>query len=538
MMKQLFLLIVIGFILSACGAGTQNKEEQIDIGLNDALIEEDQEKGRWGKNDVNEIPPEISGEPETAVEVGHYYYFKASARDADSGSLRFQIRNKPDWMSFNRRKGVLQGTPSSASVGNYDNIEISVSDGEFTAALPRFSIAVYVNPPPSDTGSAPEPEPYPDPDEPAQESPDPLTISGTPASSVNEGVSYRFQPQVSNATAAVEFAVQGLPSWANLDRGTGLISGTPSYNDAGVYQNIILAVTDGTNSDSLPAFSIEVLNTNQPPRIQTQYFETREDNAIVDTVVGYDADGDALRLSGVGNASHGSVRIADAAARQFVYYPAPDYHGDDSFSVTISDAHGASVSGQVNVNVISVNDVPVANADSMVVTEGGSASLDVTVNDEGLGDGSLGVEIISAPMHGDVVLQDNGELIYQSGSGGMGDQEPLNGAVASDEFVYRITDRDAESSSAMVSVTIEPGCTVSCSATAHLSWDASPSPDIRGYYVYYGKDSRNYSESLWVGAVTQFDFEVENAGTHYFAVVAENLVGVQSALSEEAWIRF
>ena len=112
---------------------------------------------------------------------------------------------------------------------------ISVSDGTLTTSLPAFAIAVSApaNPPP--------------------------TISGTPATSANAGTAYSFTPTASDPNGnALTFSIQNPPSWASFNTQSGNLSGTPTSGDAGTYSNIIISVSDGTSSASLPAFSIIV----------------------------------------------------------------------------------------------------------------------------------------------------------------------------------------------------------------------------------------------------------------------------------------
>ena len=115
-------------------------------------------------------------------------------------------------------------------------ISISVSDGTDTTSLASFSITVNT----TETNSAP-------------------TISGTPATSINEGNLYSFVPTANDADGdTLTFSISGQPVWASFDTSTGQLSGTPSAADVGVYSNIVISVSDGTDSASLPAFSITV----------------------------------------------------------------------------------------------------------------------------------------------------------------------------------------------------------------------------------------------------------------------------------------
>ena len=86
--------------------------------------------------------PTISGHASTAVNAGAAYAFTPTAADGNENTLTFSIRNAPAWANFNTASGGLSGTPTAADVGTYANIQISVSDGKASTALPAFAIAV------------------------------------------------------------------------------------------------------------------------------------------------------------------------------------------------------------------------------------------------------------------------------------------------------------------------------------------------------------------------------------------------------------
>jgi hypothetical protein len=76
---------------------------------------------------------------------------------------------------------------------------------------------------------------------------------------VTAGTSYGFTPTASDADGdSLTFSVQNRPSWASFSTSTGRLSGSPTASDAGTYSNIVIAVSDGTDSASLAAFSITV----------------------------------------------------------------------------------------------------------------------------------------------------------------------------------------------------------------------------------------------------------------------------------------
>jgi len=180
--------------------------------------------------------PVISGSPATSVNEGAVYEFTPSASDADGDALVFDIANPPSWASFDTATGRLSGTPASDDAGTYENIVISVSDGQDSSSLSAFVITVQA----VVTNSAP-------------------TISGNPAKAVTEGTQYSFTPDAGDPDGdSLSFSIANKPSWAAFDTGTGRLSGTPQAGDVGSYADIVISVSDGQASASLGAFSITV----------------------------------------------------------------------------------------------------------------------------------------------------------------------------------------------------------------------------------------------------------------------------------------
>ena len=87
-------------------------------------------------------PPSISGNPASAVLVGDVYSFTPFASDIDGDSLSFSIANTPNWAAFDSTTGRLSGQVLLGDVGVYDQIRITVSDGNSSRSMPDFSITV------------------------------------------------------------------------------------------------------------------------------------------------------------------------------------------------------------------------------------------------------------------------------------------------------------------------------------------------------------------------------------------------------------
>jgi hypothetical protein len=105
----------------------------------------------------NQVPA-ISGSPGSSVLVGQTYTFVPAASDADGDQLGFTIGNRPSWAQFDTATGRLTGTPASSDVGTFADIQISVSDGKATTALPAFALTVTAA---ATAAAAPAPLPTP-----------------------------------------------------------------------------------------------------------------------------------------------------------------------------------------------------------------------------------------------------------------------------------------------------------------------------------------------------------------------------------------
>src|SRR5581483_9628639 len=152
------------------------------------------------------------------------------------------------WASFSATTGQLSGTPSSSNVGTFPNIVISVTDGQSSVSLAPFTITVAAIPTPPPTNTPPK-------------------ITGTPPTAAQAGTAYSFQPAGSDSDGdTLTFSITNKPSWATFSATTGHLSGTPGAADVGTDTGIVITVSDGTSSASLPAFAITVAAAPAPPQ--------------------------------------------------------------------------------------------------------------------------------------------------------------------------------------------------------------------------------------------------------------------------------
>ncbi|WOH37806.1 putative Ig domain-containing protein [Thalassotalea fonticola] len=269
--------------------------------------------------------PTISGTPASTIAENSNYGFSPTFNDADGDALTFSISNKPDWATFNTADGSLTGTPGFTDAGTYSNIVISVSDGGTPVSLPAFSISV------TETNQAP-------------------TISGTPATTIAENSNYGFSPTFNDADGdSLLFSITNKPSWADFDTATGALNGTPGFSDAGDYNNIQISVTDADDTVSLPAFNINVTETNQRPTADSLTIDVVENIAIEIALSGLDEDADELTFNIVNAPENGGL---SGASPTFTYSPNTDFVGSDSFTINANDGTEDSEIATITINVL------------------------------------------------------------------------------------------------------------------------------------------------------------------------------------------
>lgn len=177
---------------------------------------------------------------------------------------------------------------------------------------------------------------------------------------------------------------------------------------------------------ALPAAALQ----NHAPSTRDLELATKEDAAVEGAVVATDLDGDALRFKLARKPAHGQVTV-EATTGKVSYAPAKDYHGEDAFSVEVSDGRRAAKS-QVRVHVAPVNDAPVAQPVALATREDTAAHGQASVSDVD-GD-ALTFRVSAPPAHGTASVDArSGALTYR----------PAPDANGPDAFQVEVSDGSA-----------------------------------------------------------------------------------------------
>ncbi|WP_043886925.1 Ig-like domain-containing protein [Vibrio sp. 16] len=200
------------------------------------------------------------------------------------------------------------------------------------------------------------------------------TISGTPTTTVEEDSAYRFTPLANDIEIdTLSFSITNKPSWASFDTVTGELSGTPKNAHVGTTAGIVISVSDGQITSSLPAFSLVVTNVNDGPVAENDRFTfpVTENGIYTLDVLQNDIDvddGDVMALSWV-STDQGSTSISEGAITLTT-----THIGLVNLRYGIVDGNGGSATGEAIVII------EPSSTKAPVVT----AAADITVNATGL----------------------------------------------------------------------------------------------------------------------------------------------------------
>ncbi|MCG7536083.1 Ig-like domain-containing protein [Pseudoalteromonas sp. OOF1S-7] len=237
-------------------------------------------------------------------------------------------------------------------------------------------------------------------------------------------------------------------------------------------------VEDGNGGSNTATITllIETEVSNFPPVAVNDNYQTNEDEQLFVEIPGVlendsDADEDPLILSIIEQPTMGTLELSETGS--FRYTPQQNSHGQDYFVYQIDDG-SASVQAFALIEVIEVNDAPVANDDSIEVAQGQTISILVAANDLDI-DGSLdlaSLTLVEGPSHGSVSLSsDNSHFIYQSEADYRG----------SDSFTYQIEDDQGATSNianVFIEVTGDNNAPVATDDSAVTQQDMSVTIDV------------------------------------------------------------
>jgi len=224
----------------------------------------------------------------------------------------------------------------------------------------------------------------------------------------------------------------------------GLLSGTdenqiytPGTNYIGA-DSFAFKVNDGTVDSPTATVSITVTAANDAPVADPQSVITNEDTAKNIILTGTDGEGGLLTFAIISGPYHGSLNGNDANQ---TYTPDLNYNGTDSFTFKVNDGSIDSAPATVSITVTAVNDVPVANPQS--ITASVDTAKGITLAGTDLEGSTLAYIIVTEPTHGSL--------------SGTAPNVTYTSAVdysGPDSFTFKVNDGTLDSTPATVSITV------------------------------------------------------------------------------------
>ena len=232
---------------------------------------------------------------------------------------------------------------------------------------------------------------------------------------------------------------------AVIDPGDTTLTYTPAHNYWGL-DSLAYTVSDGQSGRDTATVVVTVIPVNDPPVAAANTVITQEDSAVTILVLANDsdADGESLTIASVTQPAHGAAAI-DPGDTTLTYTPNTDFWGLDSLTYTVSDGQSGRDTATVVVTVISVNDPPVAVADTVTTPEDTAVTVLVLTNDSDADGDTLTIASVTQPAHGAAAI-DAGDttLTYTPNADFWG----------LDSFTYALSDGQSGLDTATVLVTV------------------------------------------------------------------------------------
>ncbi len=211
----------------------------------------------------------------------------------------------------------------------------------------------------------------------------------------------------------------------------------PDFNGA---DSFTFTASDGTAQSAPGTVSITIDPVNDAPTADPQSITLPEDTPTPITLTGSDIENDPLTFLIVSTPKNGTLSGTEP---DLTYTPNPNFTGIDSLKFRISDGLAQSPVTMISLTIESINDVPVANDQSVTLSEDNPKSITLSASD---GDGDpLTFAIATNPVNG-TLTGTAPNLTYTP-------NPDFNGA---DSLTFIADDGTAQSAPGTVSITVNP----------------------------------------------------------------------------------
>lgn len=295
-------------------------------------------------NPVNDAPTLGSASSQSIQEDGQLsgVFLTFADIDTDASNLQFTATSSDesviassDIAISQSASGITLSANTIANASGNTTITVNVTDGEFTATQTFAVTVLSVN--------------------------DAPTVSSTTIANATEDAAYT--QALAGLFSDVDgdnlnYTLESNPDWISVSSGS--LVGTPTNDNVGSTTFYVTA-SDGSGGSVRQQYSISVTNVNDAPEVSSPAADitATEDvllSSLIASTVFRDVDGDNLTLSA--SFTGASWLTFDATNNRFTGTPTNDDVGSVNITITATDPDGASVTDNIVLTVLNVNDTP------------------------------------------------------------------------------------------------------------------------------------------------------------------------------------
>ncbi|USF87813.1 Ig-like domain-containing protein [Candidatus Endoriftia persephone] len=193
---------------------------------------------------------------------------------------------------------------------------------------------------------------------------------------------------------ALTYLIVTQPAHGQLNGTPPSLTYTPATDFHGV-DSFTFKASDGRADSATVSINITIVEHNDAPVATGQTITVDEDSPVAIELEGTDAEGNALTFTLLSTPQQGTLT---GEAPSLSYTPRANFAGADSFTFKVNDGITDSAAASVTINVTAIQDIPIAEAQSLTTVE--DAAIDIALNGTDADGDSLSYALVTQPAHG------------------------------------------------------------------------------------------------------------------------------------------
>jgi C1A family cysteine protease len=346
--------------------------DEITYQINDGQLNSDPIKIKIYVTNVDDNNPPVASKQTVLVYANQRQTLTLTATDIDNDTLQYTITSEPEHGQISGVGPIFQYTPTSQTA-LFDQFVYKVNDGQVDSNLATVRLMIIqVNHAPTANNEQIE------------------TLS-------DSAISFKLTASDQD-NDSLSWIIASLPSHGHIEGNIPDASYVPSTGYSGT-DIFTFYVNDGSKSSAYATVHITIHEkpSETRPNASSQCIQIAEDTATSITLTGHDPNVGDLNYYIKTSPAHGQL----SGELPFItYQPDTDYIGADIFYYQVGNGHELSDMAPITLNVISINDVPVAKNQTIITGKNQPVTITLTVSDPD--NEAFVYEIVHEPQYGTI----------------------------------------------------------------------------------------------------------------------------------------